>query len=586
MLCAILYPHVTSPKESNLYKLFSLSSGVHRLASAVTPLLLTAAVSASAQVVIVPTTPQIGSSNPVTAEPLVTRPTTKPCVVKLFTNEEFADFNNKIFSYTPPQSCPGPWSKVVFTADFTVTEGIQFDRTASFYLGHANIYYGTTSEPSPTQSPSWHVERDVTDLAPIFTTTQSGEAVLGNLVNSTYTGIIYANAALEFYPTSTKYPAASVPDLVVPLPDAAGGAVTLSSTTSQLSQSVTLPTNVERAFLDVIAQSQHDDEFWYTCVPNDVTTQLQSCGNTPFRETEIFIDGTPAGVAPVYPWIFTGGLDPYLWFPLPGIQTLDFKPFRVDLTPFAGLLSDGSAHTVALGVFNANDYFLATANLLIYTDHNEDTITGAVTKNTLSAAPSPVVNENLNLDSSGHGTATVTVGSSRAFTISGYINTSHGKITTTVDQTVNFLSKQNFSIDAAAYRQHITQVSVTDTLSTTQSAHHTNVATGHFSYPLNLNIVLRFNPDGSGTQTVTADQIDQTGISDNTGKSYYSTWNQEEVHSTDTLSFDSSFNITGESGSQSSASDFSIDSLGRTYYLGLTSKGNVLTGITKAPPTK
>jgi hypothetical protein len=180
----------------------------------------------------------------------------------------------------------------------------------------------------------------------------------------------------------------------------------------------------------------------------------------------------------------------------------------------------------------------------------------------------------------------VTVGSLRAFTISGYINTSHGKITTTVDQSADFLSKQNFSIDAAAYRQHITQVSVTDSITTTQSAHHTHVATGHFSYPLNLNIVVRYNPNGGGTQTVTADQIDQTGVSDNTGRSYYSTWNQEEVHSTDTLSFDSSFNLTGESGSQSSATDFSVDSLGRTYYLGLNSKGNVLTGITKTPPAK
>ena len=43
--------------------------------------------------------------------------------------------------------CPGPWAKVVFTADFTVTAGRQFDRTAAFYLGHASIFYGTTAEP-------------------------------------------------------------------------------------------------------------------------------------------------------------------------------------------------------------------------------------------------------------------------------------------------------------------------------------------------------------------------------------------------------------------------------------------------------
>jgi hypothetical protein len=61
-----------------------------------------------AQVVTVPTTPQIGSSNPVTAAPLVPRPNTKPCIVQLFSNLEFADFNLKSFNYTPPANCPGP----------------------------------------------------------------------------------------------------------------------------------------------------------------------------------------------------------------------------------------------------------------------------------------------------------------------------------------------------------------------------------------------------------------------------------------------------------------------------------------------
>jgi hypothetical protein len=36
----------------------------------------------------------------------------------------------------------------------------------------------------------------------------------------------------------------------------------------------------------VIAPSE-SDEFWYLCVPNDQITNLESCGNTTFRETEI-----------------------------------------------------------------------------------------------------------------------------------------------------------------------------------------------------------------------------------------------------------------------------------------------------------
>jgi hypothetical protein len=108
----------------------------------------------AAQVVFPPPTPQVGSSNTVSAAPPVPRPHTTPCTVQLFQNLEFADFNIKPFSYTPPPGCPGPWAKVVFTADFTVTAGRQFDRTAKFFLGGVNIYFGTTAEPRASLSPS------------------------------------------------------------------------------------------------------------------------------------------------------------------------------------------------------------------------------------------------------------------------------------------------------------------------------------------------------------------------------------------------------------------------------------------------
>jgi hypothetical protein len=530
--------------------------------------------------VVIPKSPQIGSSNPVTAEPLVPRPGTKPCVVALFTNQEFADYSAKTFSYAPPSSCKGPWAKVVFTADFTVTAGVQYDRTASIYLGHANIYYGTTSEPGSTLSPSWHVERDVTDLSALFASGQSGEADIYNIVNSTYTGIIYANAALEFYPASQKYPAAETPDVVVPLPDAAGGAVALNTTASQLSQSITLPTNVERVYLDVISQSQSNDEFWYTCVPSDVATSLESCPGTGFRETEVSIDGTPAGVAPVSPWIFTGGIDPFLWFPITGVQTLDFKPYRVDLTPFAALLSDGSPHTVAISVFNADSYFLVTANLLAYTDHGKDVVTGGLLYNTLTAAPTPKVTEALHLDSSGSGTADVSVSSTRQFAISGYVNTSHGKVTTTVAQNVGFVNVQKFTLSNVTFVQDIAQASDVHTQTITKDSRGTRVVSGQHSFPLNLDITVLVNADGSESQTTTSDQVDLVDLSDGSRPLFYS---REEVKSADTLNFDASGNFTGNTGTKSSATDEQFNGWGEYYFLGLKASGNVLTAIDHKP---
>jgi hypothetical protein len=203
--------------------------------------------------------PQIGSSNPITADPAVERPHTQPCTVQLFTNEQFADFNVKTFDYAPPSKCHGPWAKVVFSADFTVTAGRQFDRTAQFLIGNMNIFYGTTSEPRAALSPSWHVESDVTDLSAGLKAAQTGSAILGNFVGESggvdYTGIIYANAQLDFYPADFRDPAPKVADVVVPLPTASVGAYTLNTTTDQLSQSVTLPRNTEEAYLDIFARA-------------------------------------------------------------------------------------------------------------------------------------------------------------------------------------------------------------------------------------------------------------------------------------------------------------------------------------------
>ena len=67
---------------------------------------------------------------------------------------EFDNYNPVPFTYTPPADCPGPWAKVVFTADINVTAGIQYDRTANFWLRPTNIYFGTTAKPAPPSAPT------------------------------------------------------------------------------------------------------------------------------------------------------------------------------------------------------------------------------------------------------------------------------------------------------------------------------------------------------------------------------------------------------------------------------------------------
>jgi hypothetical protein len=518
---------------------------------------------------------KVGTQFTVTADPLVPRPAEKPCVVQLFSGFTFAMFSESVqnFQYAPPANCPGPWAAVVLEADFSENAGAQFDRTASMYLNNTNVYFGTTPEPLSTDTNTWHVERDITDYTALLSAPQPGTMVLPNCTSDCpppyqyLNGIFTVSADIEFYPLQGAGP--TRPDAVLPLLQSNGNGgynlpASLTSPTQQLSTTFTLPTNIEQAYLDVFTQGQSGDEFWYTCVPNNLTTELQSCGGTAFREAEISIDGTPAGIAPVYPWIFTGGIDPFLWIPIPGVQTLDFIPYRVNLTPFAGLLSDGQPHTVAMNVLNITSDFSATGTLLLFEDHGSQQVTGAVTVNTIKP-PNPVITTKLNVNGS-NVTGTVQTTSKRQFKLAGYVNTSHGKVDTTIQQDVDFSNLQGFKITPNIYVQDISQLTpVNSTVSA--SGQGASFSTESFSYPLNLGITVTF-PNG---QTVESTVLQQE-FSSTVATPVYSSSVNNLVSSKDTLNFNTGVNNGAGSSQQYTFSD----SAGRTYSCGISTKNNTL----------
>jgi hypothetical protein len=372
-----------------------------------------------------------------------------------------------------------------------------------------------------------------------------------------------------------------VPDQVIGFSaGATGGTVGLGSTSSLLEQTLTLPTNITSLFFDVFAQSQSGDEFWYTCVPNDVAAELESCSGTPFRESEVTIDGNPAGVAPVYPWIYTGGIDPFLWIPIPGVQTLNFKPYRVNLTPFAGVLDDGQPHTIALSVYNANNYFSATASLLLYLDHGSTQVTGALTENTL-ATPAPVYTENIHVGPTGNISGSVSAKSSHDFQISGYVNTSYGPVTTTVAQNIAFSSVETFNIKSATYVQDINQATNVHSVVTTKNSSGTHVNTVSRAWPMKMDISLVFNPDGSASQTTDVNQYFQTSQQAKlNGQPTTSSLLQDRVISADTLLINSAGQLAGNENQSSSQTYFDSNSTGYCYSEAITGAANVLTSIT------
>jgi hypothetical protein len=523
---------------------------------------------------------QIGSGNTAFADPPVPHPNTTPCKVTLFKDYKFNNYNAQTFTYTPPAECPGPWATVILSADFSITKGIQYDRTANIWIGPTNIYFGTTAEDQPNEGRHWQVQRDLTDYSSIFTVAQDGAVDLGNTVNSTYTGVLYGTAEVLFYPLAQNQPPPSTADQVIGFSAGpTGGTVGLSSTTSLLEQTLTLPTNIQGVFFDVFAQSQNDDEFWYACVPNNVATELESCPGTAFREAEVTIDGTPAGVAPVYPWIFTGGIDPFLWIPIPGVQTMNFKPYQVNLTPFAALLSNGQPHTIALSVFNADNYFSATALLRLYLDKNATQITGATTTNTL-AVPAPSVVEDINTGKNGNIYGTINTKSNHNFEITGYANTSHGTVTTTVAQDINFGNLQYFKLTNVEYEQNINQTSTLHSVVTTKNDTGTTVYTVHHDWPMLLNITVLVASDGTQAQTTTSNQyFEEDEAAEHNGQAINFSLVQNRVTAADTL-YISGGAITGNSNQSSAQNYFGANSTGYCYSRDLTAAANVLATIT------
>jgi hypothetical protein len=280
--------------------------------------------------------------------------------------------------------------------------------------------------------------------------------ILNNWVSPTTNQPIYVDVRLAFYPASAGQPAAAAADRVYPLSsDPRGEQTPLENGSVSLSRSISFPRNVERAYLDVIAQSQAHDERWYTCVDRaylektrDYSLEsFEACDGGSFRGVEVLVDGKAAGLAPVYPWIFTGGVAPHLWLPTPAIQTMNFIPARVDLTPFAGLFDDGKPHTMAVRVPGADHFFNVAANLLVYQDPHASQLSGELTRDTLAASQPAalVVHDTLHADAAGRIVGTIDTDQAQAYVIAGRLHTSRGTLDTTVHYDGSFHNHQSFA---------------------------------------------------------------------------------------------------------------------------------------------
>jgi hypothetical protein len=415
----------------------------------------------------------------------------KPCVVELFRDSYVND--DPGYAYTPPANCPGPWSKIILKAKVTGARSNAFTDFRIFLEDGTTLLRGL--QPRFEAPVSWHLERDVTDYTALFRTPQM------ILVTARYTGetpsdAFASSARLEFYRATPATPARRAPDLVV-------------GTTF----AVTLPHNIERAYLDV----DNAQPWWFTCVPRDLQLEYhgfltliapgdeartgifqpaQGCTGTASGTMEVAVDGRPAGLVPAFP-LLSVDFSPYMPntvnLPAASPQSLLATPWRVDLTPFAAVLNAPGPHRIQPGT------------LLLYLDKHRTQVSGAVTRNTLEGSTdAPMVTDTI-VAHDDMLKGSITTRDNRSYEIDGFVNTSHGTIRTQVRQASTFSNVRNFRIvgleepHVHLYQQNLRLTSHThQTSRRTQGSRLLARDTIDASYPLTMHYRLAVDVDDVG----------------------------------------------------------------------------------------
>jgi hypothetical protein len=210
--------------------------------------------------------------------------------------------------------------------------------------------------------------------------------------------------------------------------------------------------------------------------------------------------------------------------------------------------------------------------LLLYLDAGSTRVGGALTSNTLTAAPVQQIDNQVVITATNFNNAataasgTVTVTSSHVSTIAGYVLTSHGRVDTTLTQSVAFSNAQRFTIDDTHYIQALTQHTNVTRTTDVKTGSNSISATMLDDYPLSIIYAQITNADGSADVTTTINQsLGKARLIYLNNTFVYLSSLFDGVTPIDTLHFDNSGALTAKSG-QASAQRFTyFDTLGAYF---------------------
>jgi hypothetical protein len=190
----------------------------------------------------------------------------------------------------------------------------------------------------------------------------------------------------------------------------------------------------------------------------------------------------------------------------------------------------------------------------------------------------------VSFNSSGVGAGTVTTTNSHDFTISGWVNTSHGRVNTTVKEQVNFKNVTNIALTSSNEEiQDEVQTSTVDSKTITDDGRRHTTHETHTSYPFTINLSDTFLTSGDVPQVTSIDQQykkDETEWLD--GFPVFHSRVSNEVTTQDSTEFvfaNGGFSLGASTGQSSKQTYVYRNSLGDCFSRTLTATNLVLTKV-------
>ena len=155
----------------------------------------------------------------------------------------------------------------------------------------------------------WNFQKDMTAYDTLLRSEQKVIMELDNLYDSVFTGNYNVTITALYY---NNHETVTPADLILPISSqssAENETSVFSLPDQNATVSFTLPRNVERAVVSILASGNGDEEFWYRNVVTEYEDTFNNSvlhGYSPFREVQLLIDGELAGVSWPFPIIFTG----------------------------------------------------------------------------------------------------------------------------------------------------------------------------------------------------------------------------------------------------------------------------------------